>query len=260
MTCSCSILQQGRPWVALDTESDSLFRYTPRVCLIQISTPAGTAASESNSVAMRHGAAGPDAVVDYLIDPLQLRELSELGEILENDTTEVILHAAENDILTLQCDFDFRLHRIFDTQLAARILGRPRAWVLRRYCRRSSMSSATSACSARTGGSARSRRSRWPTRRWTHIIFPRCAARQVDRLRAADRWEEAQHAFLMFGEGRICAARAAYILADEADQDGGRGRLGRPADGVELAGAAGKAHRTATVQSSGGECAGGAGA
>ncbi len=106
----------GQPWLALDTESDSLFRYLPRVCLIQITCPASPVGHRSPS--------GPAMVVDYLIDPLQLRELSEFGEILADDSTEVILHAAENDIITLQRDFDFRLRQIYDTQLAARILGR----------------------------------------------------------------------------------------------------------------------------------------
>ena len=106
----------GQPWLALDTESDSLFRYVPRVCLIQITCPADPAGKPSPS--------GLARVVDYLIDPLQLRELSELGDILADESTEVILHAAENDIITLQRDFDFRLRQIYDTQLAARILGR----------------------------------------------------------------------------------------------------------------------------------------
>ena len=106
----------GQPWLAVDTESDSLFRYVPRVCLIQITCPADPAGNSSES--------GPAKVVDYLIDPLQLRELSELGDILADDSTEVILHAAENDIITLQRDFSFRLTQIYDTQLAARILGR----------------------------------------------------------------------------------------------------------------------------------------
>ena len=106
----------GQPWLALDTESDSLFRYFPRVCLIQISCPGAPPGKRSPS--------GPANVVDYLIDPLKLRELSELGEILADDTTEVILHAAENDIITLQRDFSFRLRELYDTQLAARILGR----------------------------------------------------------------------------------------------------------------------------------------
>ena len=104
-----------QPWLALDTESDSLFRYAPRVCLIQITAPADPGG--------KHSLSGNNEVVDYLIDPLRLRELSELGEVLANDSTDVILHAAENDIITLQRDFDFRLRRLFDTQLAARILG-----------------------------------------------------------------------------------------------------------------------------------------
>lgn len=36
---------------------------------------------------------------------------------------EIIIHAASNDILTLQRDWHFSFNHIFDTQLAARILG-----------------------------------------------------------------------------------------------------------------------------------------
>ena len=106
----CALLRT-RPLIALDTESDSLYSYYPKVCLIQISTFADPDDTD------------PQRVLDYLVDPLRLTRLDELGELLADPTQEVVMHAAENDIFTLQRDFSFRFHHIFDTQLAARILG-----------------------------------------------------------------------------------------------------------------------------------------
>ena len=97
--------------VALDTEADSLFHYYPKVCLIQLSARA----NES------------DAVEDYLVDPLRLDNLQTLGVCLARPGVEVVMHAAENDIVLMQRDFGFAIHKIFDTQMAARILGWPRA-------------------------------------------------------------------------------------------------------------------------------------
>lgn len=92
---------------AIDTESDSLFSYYPKVCLIQISAHSQ----------------GSEKVVDYLVDPLAFDALDPLGDLLEDPAYEVIIHSAYNDILTLQRDFEFRFANIFDTQLAARIMG-----------------------------------------------------------------------------------------------------------------------------------------
>jgi len=97
--------------VALDTESDSLFRYYPRICLIQLSANAD---SETND---------PQTVVDYLVDPLRLSDLSALGQLFATPGVEVIMHAAENDMLLLQRNFGFAFQHVFDTQLAARVLG-----------------------------------------------------------------------------------------------------------------------------------------
>ena len=99
-----------QPLVALDTEADSLYHYYPKVCLIQLSASTGT----------------PDAVADYLIDPLRLSDLQSLGDALARPDVEVVMHAAENDMLLLARNFGFAIRRIFDTQLAARILGWPR--------------------------------------------------------------------------------------------------------------------------------------
>ena len=91
----------GKPALALDTESNSLYRYHYRVCLIQISTE----------------------TTDYLLDPLRLRDVEPLGQVLADNTIQKVFHAAENDILMLKRDFDFGFANIFDTMLAARILG-----------------------------------------------------------------------------------------------------------------------------------------
>ena len=89
------------PLLALDTESDSLYRYFFKVGLIQISTP----------------------VTDYLVDPLRLPDLTPLGRFMADPAVEKVFHAAENDILMLKRDFGFGFANVFDTMLAARILG-----------------------------------------------------------------------------------------------------------------------------------------
>jgi ribonuclease D len=91
----------SQPALALDTESNSLYRYHYRVCMIQISTPD----------------------TDYLLDPLRLSDMQPLGDLLADSRIEKVFHAAENDILMLKRDFAFGFANIFDTMLAARILG-----------------------------------------------------------------------------------------------------------------------------------------
>ena len=96
-----SILSR-QPIIAVDTESNSLFAYREQVCLIQFSTP------ES----------------DYLVDPLALPDLSPLGSIFADPYIQKTFHAAEYDLLCLKRDFGFSFNNLFDTMLAARILGR----------------------------------------------------------------------------------------------------------------------------------------
>jgi ribonuclease D len=92
---------QDQPSLAVDTESNSLYVYHERVCLIQISTPQR----------------------DYLIDPLALHDLSSLGPIFDAPAQEKIFHASEYDLIGLKRDFGFRFAHLFDTMIAARILG-----------------------------------------------------------------------------------------------------------------------------------------
>lgn len=87
--------------VAVDTESNSLYAYHERVCLIQLSIPNA----------------------DYIVDPLAGLSLSPLGDLFAEPTIQKVFHAAEQDVGWLKRDFGFRLTNIFDTMWAARILG-----------------------------------------------------------------------------------------------------------------------------------------
>jgi ribonuclease D len=88
--------------LAVDTESNSLYAYQEQVCLIQFSTQ----------------------VVDYLVDPLSLDDLSPLATIFANPEIEKIFHAAEYDLICLKRDFDFKVLNLFDTMIAASVLGK----------------------------------------------------------------------------------------------------------------------------------------
>ena len=88
-------------YVAVDTESNSFYAYFNRICLIQVSTEEQ----------------------DYIIDPFSLDGIGAFGEILSNPGIEKIFHAAPNDIAGLKRDFKFRVHNIFDTSIAAKMLG-----------------------------------------------------------------------------------------------------------------------------------------
>lgn len=92
-----------QPLVAVDTESDSLYSYFEKVCLIQFSIPGS----------------------DYLVDPLKL-DVSGLAPFFANSAIQKIFHAAEYDFLSLKRDYGFTFANLFDTMIAAKILGWPR--------------------------------------------------------------------------------------------------------------------------------------
>lgn len=94
----------GTTRIAIDTESNAFHAYRPRVCLIQI-------AAEGR---------------EWAIDTLALQELGGLRDVLLDESVEKILHAADGDLLNLRRDFDAGMVNIFDTMLAARLLGYPR--------------------------------------------------------------------------------------------------------------------------------------
>lgn len=88
--------------IGVDTESNSLFEYEERVCLIQFSTISN----------------------DYLVDSIQLSDLSNLAGIFANTRIQKVFHAAEYDLMCLKRDFSFEFNNIFDTMIASRILGK----------------------------------------------------------------------------------------------------------------------------------------
>lgn len=86
--------------VAVDTESNSLYSYYDKVCLIQL------AWDDQN----------------YVVDPLLGMDLSKLLKILAEKP--LILHAADNDLRILRTQFGFFPKRtVFDTMIAAKLSG-----------------------------------------------------------------------------------------------------------------------------------------
>jgi len=87
--------------LALDTESNSMYAYQGEICLIQLST----------------------RKQDYIIDALTIDDLSPLGVLMENPNIEKIFHAAEYDLMLFRRDHGFGIQNLFDTMVAARIVG-----------------------------------------------------------------------------------------------------------------------------------------
>lgn len=99
----CRTLERSER-IAVDTEADSMHHYPERVCLVQVATPDAT----------------------YLLDPLALRDLTPLGVVLAKPGVLKLLHGADYDIRGLNRDWGLTVANLFDTHVAARILGRER--------------------------------------------------------------------------------------------------------------------------------------
>ncbi len=89
------------PVLALDTEANNPHAYHHRICLIQIGTTAG----------------------EYIVDPLAVKDLSLLGRALRDSSILKVIHSAANDLSWLDRDFGFTCQSLFDTEVAARLLG-----------------------------------------------------------------------------------------------------------------------------------------
>ena len=87
--------------IALDTEGASFHRFVDRIYLLQLSTRERTA----------------------IIDPIPIGRPAALGEILENPTIEIVFHDADYDLRLLQQDYKWHVRNIFDTRVAAQLLG-----------------------------------------------------------------------------------------------------------------------------------------
>jgi ribonuclease D len=85
--------------VALDTEADSLHCYREKLCLLQISVPER----------------------DVIVDPLANVDLAPLRDVLAEK--EIVLHGADYDLRLLRRNLNFTPQRVFDTVIAARLIG-----------------------------------------------------------------------------------------------------------------------------------------
>ena len=85
--------------VALDTEADSLHCYREKLCLVQMSIPGG----------------------DFIVDPLAGVDLASLRQVLADK--EIVLHGADYDLRLLRRNLNFAPKEIFDTVIAARLIG-----------------------------------------------------------------------------------------------------------------------------------------
>lgn len=93
----------GQPWLALDTEFMREDTYYPRLCLLQIAIP-GTVAC---------------------IDPLALPRLDPLLEVLYRPSVTKVLHACHQDMEIFYHLCGRLPAPVFDTQIAAPLLGLP---------------------------------------------------------------------------------------------------------------------------------------
>jgi len=120
--------------VALDTEADSLHSYREKLCLLQISVPHAVILSEvegsrgtapevmrrDSSTSLSLGMTGSQCV-DFIVDPLAGIDLEPLRRALE--PKEIVLHGADYDLRMLRRGLNLVAHKIFDTTIAARLLG-----------------------------------------------------------------------------------------------------------------------------------------
>jgi ribonuclease D len=87
--------------LALDTEGASFHRYVDRIYLLQLSTRA------------KHA----------VIDPLPIGKPDALGRLLEDPDVEVVFHDADYDLRLVEQDYGWKVRHIFDTRIAAQLLG-----------------------------------------------------------------------------------------------------------------------------------------
>jgi ribonuclease D len=91
----------GTTSLALDCEAAGFHRYSDRLCLVQLSTERAT----------------------WVIDPLAFDPSEMLRRPLEDPSVTVVMHGADFDLRLLRRDLRIRLQGLFDTQIAAQMLG-----------------------------------------------------------------------------------------------------------------------------------------
>jgi ribonuclease D len=94
---------RGNAWLTIDTEFLRERTYYPRLCLLQVATPALVAC----------------------IDPLALKDLSPLLDVVYDERITKVMHAARQDMEIFFYLRDALPSPVFDTQIAALLLGFP---------------------------------------------------------------------------------------------------------------------------------------
>src|SRR5262249_22197375 len=87
--------------LALDTEGASFHRFVDRIYLLQLSTREKTA----------------------IVDPIPIGKPAGLGKLLEDPNVEIVFHDADYDLRLLHQDYGWQVRNIFDTRVAAQLLG-----------------------------------------------------------------------------------------------------------------------------------------
>jgi ribonuclease D len=110
--------------VGIDIEADSLHSYREKLCLLQISVPtvAGIVDAGSDLGTTFHSRDHQSRLQhDVIVDPLAGLDLEPLRRALES--REIVLHGSDYDLRMLRRGLNFIAHKIFDTLIAARLLG-----------------------------------------------------------------------------------------------------------------------------------------
>ena len=87
--------------IALDTEGASYHRFVDRIYLVQLSTREASA----------------------ILDPLAVGTPAGLGSLLQDPGVEVVFHDADYDLRLLHQDYGWHPRNLFDTRIAAQLLG-----------------------------------------------------------------------------------------------------------------------------------------
>jgi ribonuclease D len=87
--------------IAADTEAAGYHRYRDTICLLQLSTRDDT----------------------YVIDTIAVANPAPLANVFANPETEIVFHDADYDLRLLNRDFGFSIRCLFDTKIAAQLIG-----------------------------------------------------------------------------------------------------------------------------------------
>lgn len=90
--------------IGVDAEMSGMYSYRTSVCILQFSTDD----------------------LEAVVDVLALDDLSPLGRALQDPDKRCYLHGAVHDVRCLKADFEIAIQGLFDTYIAAQLLGEPK--------------------------------------------------------------------------------------------------------------------------------------